>query len=219
MKARQLSPRLSREAILRAAVELVDERGLAALSMRSLASRLGVEAMSLYHHVASKDALLDGIVEVVLDDVAATEGGGWRPTLRELARRYRAASRRHPRVLLLFSSRTLTMPSWRRAVEDTLAALRLGGFSDEEAVHAYRVFWAYVVGYVLAELRLGESGGVDEYHRQLSASEYPATLALTPVLRDTDRDEEFTRGVELLLDAVARFRNRASGSRKNRRSA
>jgi AcrR family transcriptional regulator len=219
VKARQPSPRLSREAILRAAVELVDEQGLAALSMRSLASRLGVEAMSLYHHVASKEALLDGIVEVVLDDVAASGHGGWRPTLRELAHRYREASRRHPRVLLLFSSRTLTMPSWRRAVEDTLAALRLGGFSDEEAVHAYRVFWAYAVGYVLAELRLAESGGVDEYHKHLPASDYPATLALTPVLRDTDRDQEFARGVELLLDAIARFRHRATERRKNRRPA
>ncbi|HEX3266965.1 MAG TPA: TetR/AcrR family transcriptional regulator C-terminal domain-containing protein [Gaiellaceae bacterium] len=213
MQTRQRSPRLSREAILEAAVELVDEQGLGALSMRSLASRLGVEAMSLYHHVPSKEALLDGIVEVVLDDVAASGRRGWRPTLRELAHRYRDVSRRHPRVLLLFSSRTLTMPSWRRAVEDTLAALRSGGFSDQETVHAYRVFWAYIVGYVLAELRLGESDGVDEYHKQLPASDYPATLALTSVLRDTDRDEEFARGVELLLDAIARFRRPARASR------
>ncbi len=217
MKARQLSTPLTRESILREAVDLVDEQGVTALSMRSLGTRLGVEAMSLYHHVASKEALLDGIVEVVLDEVAASGHGGWRPTLRELAHRYREASRRHPRVLLLFSSRTLTMPSWRRAVEDTLAALRSGGFSDEETVHAYRVFWAYVVGYVLAELRMAESGGADDYHRHLPASEYPATLALTSVLRDSDRDEEFARGVELQLDAIARFRHRAARGRKRRR--
>jgi len=204
---------LSREAILREAVALVDEQGLEALSMRTLAGRLGVEAMSLYHHVASKEALLDGIVEVVLDEVSAGTHTRWRPALRELAHRYRESGHRHPRVVLLFSSRTLTIPAWRRAVEDTLAALRSAGFSDEEAVHAYRVFWAYVVGYVLAELRLAESQGVDEYHRHLSPDEYPVTLALTPALRETDRDDEFARGVELVLDAVARFRPPRAGSR------
>jgi AcrR family transcriptional regulator len=187
--------------------------------MRALGKRLGVEAMSLYHHVPSKEAVLDGVVEVVLDEVASRGHRGWRPTLRELAQRYREASKRHPRVLLLFSSRTLTMPSWRRAVEDTLAALRGGGFTDEQAVHAYRVFWAYVVGYVLAELRLAESQGLDAYHEHLSESEYPATLALSSVLRDTDRDEEFARGVDLVLDAVARFRRPVAARAPELRSA
>jgi AcrR family transcriptional regulator len=196
--------KLSRPLVLAAAVELVDAHGIEALSMRSLAARLGVEAMSLYNHVPSKEALLDGIVETVLDEVhAPVDDHSWRETLQELALRHRAAALRHPRVMLLFSGRTVTSPAWRRAVEDTFAALEHGGFSPTAAVNAYRIFWGYVVGYVHSELRNAESPGLDAYLAALPPDDFPATHAHAKELADVDRDAEFQRGVELVLDAIA----------------
>lgn len=199
--------KLSRARILDAAVALVDASGVEALSMRGLAAKLGVEAMSLYNHVPSKEALLDGIVETVLDDVhAPADDRFWRETLRELALRHRAAALRHPRVMLLFSSRTVTSPAWRRAVEDTFAALERGGFSPNAAVNAYRVFWGYVVGYVHSELRNADSPGLEAYLAALPPDEFPATHAHAEQLAEVDRGAEFERGVELLLDAIETLR-------------
>jgi AcrR family transcriptional regulator len=199
--------KLSRSEILSAAVALVDERGVEALSMRSLAAELGVEAMSIYNHVASKDALLDGIVETVLDDVHATAAvGTWQEALRELALRHRAVALSHPRVMLLFSTRTVTSPAWRRAVEDTFAALQGAGFAADEAVSAYRIFWCFVVGYMHLELRNAESPGLDAYLAALPAEDYPATHAHARALAEAERDTEFRRGVELVLDALERDR-------------
>jgi AcrR family transcriptional regulator len=199
--------KLSRPLVLTAAVELVDASGVEALSMRSLAATLDVEAMSLYNHVPSKEALLDGIVETVLDEVhAPVDERSWRETLQELALRHRAAALRHPRVMLLFSSRTVTSPAWRRAVEDTFAALERGGFSGTEAVNAYRIFWGYVVGYVHSELRNADSPGLDAYPGALPPQDFPATHAHATELAEVDRDAEFRRGVELLLDAIEKLR-------------
>jgi TetR/AcrR family tetracycline transcriptional repressor len=189
--------------VLRAAVALVDDRGVEALSMRTLAAELGVEAMSLYNHVPSKDALLDGIVETVLDEVHVNAADAtWQETLRELALRHRAAAQRHPRVMLLYSSRTVTTPAWRRAVEDTFAALQRAGFTPDEAVAAYRTFWGFVVGYVHTELRNAESPGLEAYLAALPEDEYPATHAHATALAEADREAEFRRGFELVLDAL-----------------
>ena len=189
--------------MLRAAVALVDDRGVEALSMRNLAAELGVEAMSLYNHVPSKDALLDGIVETVLDEVHVSAADAtWQVTLRELALRHRAAAQRHPRVMLLYSSRTVTTPAWRRAVEDTFAALQRAGFTPDEAVAAYRTFWGFVVGYVHTELRNAESPGLEAYLAALPEDEYPATRAHSTALAEADREAEFLRGFELVLDAL-----------------
>lgn len=189
--------------MLRAAVALVDDRGVEALSMRTLAAELGVEAMSLYNHVPSKDALLDGIVETVLDEVHVSAADAtWQETLRELALRHRAAAQRHPRVMLLYSSRTVTTPAWRRAVEDTFAALQRAGFTPDEAVAAYRTFWGFVVGYVHTELRNAESPGLEAYLAALPEDEYPATHAHATALAEADREAEFRRGFELVLDAL-----------------
>jgi AcrR family transcriptional regulator len=188
--------------VLRTAVELVDREGLDALSMRRLGRALGVEAMSLYNHVDGKDALLDGIIEVVLDEVAAEPGADWKESLRRLALGFREVSRRHPRVVRVFANRTLAGPAWRRSVEDTLAALREGGFGEEEAINAYRIFWGYLSGYVFAELRLESAPELEEYLAQLPPEEFPTMHALGPQLASTDRDREYELGAELLLDAL-----------------
>lgn len=189
--------------MLRAAVALVDDRGVEALSMRNLAAELGVEAMSLYNHVPSKDALLDGIVETVLDEVQVSAANAtWQEALRDLALRHRAAAQRHPRVMLLYSSRTVITPAWRRAVEETFSALQRAGFTPDEAVAAYRTFWSFVVGYVHTELRNAESPGLDASLAALPEEEYPATHAHATALAEADRDAEFRRGFELVLDAL-----------------
>ena len=197
--------------ILSSAVALVDERGVEALSMRGLAAELGVEAMSIYNHVPSKDALLDGIVETVLDEVHAPAGlGTWQETLRELALGYRAAALSHPRVMLLFSSRTVAAPAWRRAVEDTFAALQGAGFTADDAVSAYRLFWGFVVGYMQSQLRNAESPGLDAYLAALPTEDFPATHAHARALAEADREAEFRRGVELVLDALEGDRTAAA---------
>jgi AcrR family transcriptional regulator len=197
--------KLSRSAVLETAVALVDDRGVEALSMRNLAAELGVEAMSLYNHVPSKDALLDGIVETVLDEVHVPAAEGtWQETLRELALRFRKAALRHPRVMLLYSSRTVISPAWRRAVEDTFSVLQRAGFTADEAVGVYRTFWGFVVGYVHAELRNADSPGLDAYLAALPEDEYPATHAHATALAEADRDGEFRRGIDLVLRALER---------------
>jgi Tetracyclin repressor-like, C-terminal domain len=108
--------------------------------------------------------------------------------------------------MLLFSSRTVTSPAWRRAVEDTFAALSAAGFDEDEAVSAYRIFWGFVVGYVHSELRNAESPGLDAYLAALPQEGYPATHAHGRALAEADREAEFRRGFELVLDALERDR-------------
>ncbi len=121
-------PSLSRERILHAAMRIADVDGLDALSMRRLGAALGVEAMSLYHHVASKDALLDGITDLALADVdLPAPGGDWRAGVRTIARSTHDALMRHPWAATLMLSRTI--PSRFRYMEALLGHLRTGGLS------------------------------------------------------------------------------------------
>ena len=194
---------LTREAILRQALELADREGLRALSMRRLGSELGVEAMSLYRHVASKQALLEGVVELVLDEARVDSSAGEpRAVLRDWAQAFRAAARRHPEVVRLFATEPLATPAWGGAVEALLAVLRGAGASDEAAVHAYRLVTTFATGYVLWELRQREQPALEDYLRQLEPAEYPATHALAGALRDVDREAEFGLGLDLLLAGV-----------------
>ena len=165
---------LTREAILRQALEVADREGLGALSMRRLGRELGVEAMSLYRHVASKQALLEGLVELVLDEAGVDSGAGEpRAVLRDWAHAFRAAARRHPEVVRLFATEPLATPAWGGAVEALLAVLRDAGASDEAAVHAYRLVTTFATGYVLWELRQREQPALDDYLRQLDPAAVP----------------------------------------------
>jgi AcrR family transcriptional regulator len=172
--------------------------------MRRLGRELGVEAMSIYNHVPSREALVDGLVEAVLDEVAASDDDDWQEALRSLARSFRRAAARHPEVVRLFANRTLAIPAWRRSVEDTLRVLRRAGFAPREAVAAYRVFWAYLSGYLFGELRLQGAPSLSEYLGELSVEDFPAMHDLASELAGTDRDAEYDLGVDLLLEAFAR---------------
>jgi TetR/AcrR family transcriptional regulator, tetracycline repressor protein len=194
--------KLSRQLILERALALADAEGLRAVTMRRLGSELGVEAMSLYHHVPNKEALLDGLVELVLEEARVMPPRpGWREHMTAHAHALRAAGHAHPRVMQLFSTRAVRSPAWAGAVEDTLAVLRGAGFGPQEAVHLYRLHATFVTGYVLWELRQADAPALDSYLDQLDPATYPATHELAGTLAATDPDEEFALGIEVLLAA------------------
>ncbi|MEU2660771.1 TetR/AcrR family transcriptional regulator [Streptomyces sp. NPDC007325] len=170
--------RLTRERVLRAALEVADAEGLAALSMRRVAERLGVETMTLYRYTASKDDLLDGLVETLFLEVeerlskapraadgTAASGGppvglpDLRDTLHGIARELYRVAVAHPNVVSLCASRPLTVPLARRprAVlrvhERLLTLLRAGGLDDATALRVYRAFLSWVLGYIVIDLR------------------------------------------------------------------
>jgi AcrR family transcriptional regulator len=194
--------KLTRRLILDRALTLADAEGMRAVTMRRLGAELGVEAMSLYHHVPNKDALLDGLVELVLEEARVVPPrGDWREHMTAHAHALRAAGHAHPRVMQLFATRVVQSPAWAGAVEDTLAVLLGAGFEPQQAVHVYRLHATFVTGYVLWELRQAEAPGLATYLDQLDPATYPATHALAGTLEGTNPDEEFALGIEVLLAA------------------
>src|SRR3954451_1468634 len=132
--------RLSRERVLRAAVALADSGGLESLTMRRLGEELGVEAMSLYKHVASKDALLDGMVDLVFAEIELPSGDtDWRTAMRERAVSARAALTRHPWATPLMQARTAPGPATLQHHDTVIGTLRGAGFSVELTAHAFSV--------------------------------------------------------------------------------
>lgn len=156
--------RLSRRVILEAGARIIEERGLARLSMRLLGTELGVEAMSLYRYVPSRENLLDGIVDLVIDelyadpDVHMAPDDGWQDYLVRLAQGVRRMALRHPQVFPLVATRPPEAPWLRpplrslRWVESFLASLTASGFSHSAAVAAYRAFSSFLLGHLLLEV-------------------------------------------------------------------
>ncbi len=145
---------LTRPAILRAAVELADREGLAALSMRRLGAELGVEAMTLYHHLPSKDALLDGMVEQVAAEAAPPEfePASWQEAMRDYAHSLLAALSAHPNVLPLFVSRPATTPQNLQTMEVALKSLHSAGFELPRALDVVRSLAGFILGHVATQL-------------------------------------------------------------------
>lgn len=154
MTGQRARRQLSRELILNAALQLVDEEGLEALSMRRLGARLGVEAMSLYHHVANKAMLLDGLVErlVLSLDLPIDEGADWASTLMEVASAYRRLAIAHRRAFPLLTTRPPATSAALVRVEPVFAALARAGFGPAERIVAAQTFFTFLNGYLLAEV-------------------------------------------------------------------
>jgi AcrR family transcriptional regulator len=183
---------LSRERVLAAALELADCEGLEAISMRRLGQALGVEAMSLYKHVTDKDEILDGIVERVLGQIDVPPSDlDWRHAMRQRAVSARAVFAGHPWAIGLLESRAPGAGSGRLGYFDAvLGALRGAGFSSQLAKRGFVVLDAYVHGYILLERSLSLQGDV--------------------VSDGYDPADDFTFGVDLILDALERRRAFAS---------
>ncbi len=207
---------LSRQRVVRAAVALADEAGLEALSMRKLGQRLGVEAMSLYNHVANKDDLLDGMVDVVYSeiDLPAREAD-WRTAMRLRAGLVREALARHPWATGLMELRTKPGPASLRHAEAVLDCLRAAGFSTEDATHAYWLLDSYIYGFAIQEARL-PFGTPEELAEmaavvlpQVPAAEYPRLneAAAASLGSGYDYTDEFEFGLDLILDGLERLRS------------
>ena len=207
-------PPLSRDQVLRAAVALADEGGIGALSMRKLGQVLGVEAMSLYNHVASKGDLLDGMVDVVFSEIGLPTGDvGWKPAMRQRAISAREALARHRWAIGLMESRRSPGPATLRYHDAVLGCLRGAGFSVELTAHAYSVLDSYIYGFALQEASLPFDSAKEapelaqEIAGQLPAGEYPhlTELAMGHVLQPGYRyGDEFEIGLDLILDGLER---------------
>jgi AcrR family transcriptional regulator len=207
---------LSRQRVLRAAVALADRGGVGSLSMRKLAQELGVEAMSLYHHVANKDDILDGIVDVVFSEIDLPSGDAdWRAAMRQRAVSARQALRRHPWATALMESRSTPGPANLRHHDAVLGILRNAGFSVELAAHAYSLLDAYIYGFALQETSLPFSTPEETSEvAQTIMAEFPAEelphlteIAVEHVLQPGyDYGNEYAFGLDLILDGLDRTR-------------
>jgi AcrR family transcriptional regulator len=210
-------PALSRDRVLRTAIALADDRGVGELTMRKLAKDLGVEAMSLYHHVANKDDLLDGMIDIVFSEIdAPSAGGDWKAELRKRAVSTRAALRRHPWAVGEMEGRTNHGPSNLRIHDAVLGCLLGAGFSEEMAVHAYSIQDAYIYGFALQQTDMSSETPEDfaaEAQRQMD--DYQAVLGDYPHLVRVvgghvakvgyDYDTEFVFGLDVILDGLERL--------------
>jgi AcrR family transcriptional regulator len=206
---------LSRERVLRAAVALADRNGIEALTMRRLGQELGVEAMSLYNHVANKSDLLDGMVDGVFAEIDLPSGDqGWREAMRRRALSAREVMARHPWATQLMESRTTPGPATLRHHDQVLGILRGAGFSVPMAAHAFALLDSYIYGFALQEATLpfetGEqTAALAQSILARAAGEYPHLTELTVehiMKPGYDHGAEFAFGLELILDALERAR-------------
>jgi|HubBroStandDraft_6_1064221.scaffolds.fasta_scaffold44630_2 AcrR family transcriptional regulator len=201
---------LTRKLIIGAAIELIEQDGVDAVSMQRLASELGCGVVSLYHHVPSRSALLDGVADAVMSGIAVTSvpGTDWQEQVRAQARAFRQITRAHPRCAMVVISRPASSAAIVRPAEDALATLRAAGFGRAEAVRIVRAFVAYIVGSVLpvAAVSPGLADGGDDGDRprpRLRAAEFPQVTDLAPELSGSDDEAGFEFGLDLLIRAVA----------------
>jgi AcrR family transcriptional regulator len=205
--------------VLLAAIDLADEGGVQALSMRKLGRELGVEAMSLYNHVANKDAVLDGMGDLVFGEIGLPpRGADWKTAMRRRAISAGEVLARHPWAIGLMESRSTPGPATLRHHDAVIGCLREAGFSIAMAAHAYSVLDSYIYGFALqqASLPFKTSEEVVEVaesiRRQFPADEYPhlAELTVQHVLRPGyDCADEFEFGLDLILDGLERVRDTA----------
>ncbi|MFJ3307394.1 TetR/AcrR family transcriptional regulator [Streptomyces sp. NPDC086549] len=203
---------LTRQRVLRAAVELADTGGLETLSMRKLGETLGVEAMSLYNHVANKEDLLDGMVDLVFGEVELPmPEDDWRQAMRQRAISMRHALSRHRWAIGLMESRSTPGPATLRHHDAVLGCLRQGGFSLTLTAHAVSVLDSYIYGFALQEKALpfdtpDETAELAESIMSgFGDGEYPylTEIATAHVMRPGySYGDEFAYGLDLILNGL-----------------
>jgi AcrR family transcriptional regulator len=212
----EASSQITRGAVLAKALEIIDSDGVEGLSMRRLGEAVGRDPMVLYRHVPNKAAVLDGVVEMVFEQLSLdTTRPGWAAALRDLARDFRDLACAHPNVVPLLVTRALATPlgmrplGMLRQLEDVLALLVGAGFSGEDAVLAYRALFGFLYGHVLTELQeaVERPEETDDVLRlglhRLRISEFPHLRALAPTWAAYDGLAELERGLDILLSGLA----------------
>jgi AcrR family transcriptional regulator len=211
-------PALTRHEVLETALALIDADGVEALSMRRIGKALDRDPMRLYRFAASKDELLDGVVELVLGElcIPTAEGAGWEDVLRRTARSFRDIARAHPHIVPLLVTRPLATPlalrplGTLRPLEQLLELLIGAGFDARGALHAYRLYMGFLHGHVLNELqeRLHDPDETDDLLRlglhRLPAREFPRIRSLAAELAAYDGLQELDEGLDVVIGGLRR---------------
>jgi AcrR family transcriptional regulator len=205
--------------VLRASVLLADEEGIEALTMRRLGLRLGVEAMSLYNHVAGKDDLLDGVVDLVVSEIdLPADTTDWKAAMRARAVSARAVFSRHPWASAMIDSRESSGPARLRYFDWVLGTLRRAGFTLEQAARAFSVLDSYIYGF---GRQFSMSAGPDTAPEEIAeaflgaipADDYPYLRELVvehAMKAGYDESADFAFGLDLILDGLERLLDRAA---------
>jgi AcrR family transcriptional regulator len=207
---------LSRASILATALQLVDAEGIAALSMRKLAQQLGVQAMSLYHHVANKDDILDGLIDSVISEIELPQLSpdlDWKAAMGQRALSAHAVLLRHPWATMALMSRINVGPAMLRYIDTTLGCLQAAGFSYEMADHAWNAMDSYIYGFTLQALNFPiqpeqYASVAASFLDYIPAEQYPHMNSLTHevIAGRYNGLHQFEFGFNFILDGLERLR-------------
>ena len=212
---------LSKERVLDAAVALADAQGVEALSMRRIAQELGVVPMALYKHVANKDELLDGMVDVVVGEIDPPAGGtDWKAAMRRRVLSARGALLRHPWASRVMESRTSPTPAVLAYMDSMIGMFRAGGFTIDLTHHAMHVMGSRLLGFSQELLDETADAGPEmdaETLRELAGTFPHITELVVAITHDQasvvgqgcDDQFEFEFALDLILDGLERLRDRA----------
>ncbi len=213
-EAAQRRAPLSRERVLETALKLADQGGLESLTMRRLGQELGVEGMAIYYYFASKDQIVDGLVDLVFAEIELpSDDDDWKPAMRRRAISLRDVLLRHRWAIGLLESRRTAGPANLRHHDAVIGSLRAGGMDITMAAHAYSLIDAYVYGFALTKLTLpfasaDEIAEVAQGIRQSSDLDaYPHFVEMMEHALEPDYDygAEFKFGLDVILDALERL--------------
>ncbi len=206
---------LTRDRVLGAAVLLADEDGIESLTMRGLGLRLGVEAMSLYNHVANKDDILDGMVDLVVSEIdLPSDTVDWKEAMRRRAISAQSVFSRHPWASALIDSRMSSGPARLRYFDWMFGTLRRAGFTLEMAARAFSVLDSYIYGFGRQQLNMSAGRDIkpeemaEAFLHALPADEYPYLREMVvEYAMNSGHDEEadFEFGLNLILDGLERL--------------
>jgi len=214
MSENEKRPKLSRRRVVDAAIELADDIGVESLTIRKLAERLDVGAMTIYHHVPSKEGIIDGMVEYVFRQIEKPQAGqDWKTAMRRRCVSAREVLKRHPWAAPLMESRPTPGPENMSHHDAVIGSLRDGGLSIQMTAHAYAILDSFIYGFAFEEAILPSGGGegFGEIAKQIAehfpADDYPhlAELTLEHVLKPGyDFGDSFEFGLDLIIDGLDR---------------
>lgn len=211
---------LTRERVLHGAIELADSIGVEAFTIRKLATALDVKPMTIYHHIASKEAILDGMVDIVFSEIELPPTDAeWRTAIRKRCLSARQVLNRHPWAPPLMESRTTPGPASLRHHDAVIGCLLRGGLSLDMTAHAYAIIDSFLYGFALQEANLPFGGNeeisdlADEIVNALPVDEYPHFVEFTiqQVLKPGYAfGKSFEFGLDLILDGLDRVSRAAT---------